>query len=442
MINNGKLIVFYGINNLGKSTQARLLVEKLKEDGYQAEYIKYPLYNLEPSGRMLNDYLRNDNPLNLNAKEVQAIYALNRTQYQDELQKKLSAGINIVAEDYTGTGIAWGLGAGVSEKYLKDINSHLIKEDLAILFDGERFKQSIEEGHKHENNNDLINKVRWAHLKLKEENGWLKVDANLKIEEIKNIIWDRVSSFLKKDLSVPENLPIKSEEEQKTEAPKEKANYSGFKTFGDIMKQQALYKKSVDLKIIEEEPYQIKPVKKVELPKIEEATKIQETPRIEETFISQEKPRTPEILQKKPSYQEIKVEKIRADAKLPSKAHQSDAGFDLYADSYYSITPYGQALVGTGIKMEIPSGFAGLIWDKSGLANLGITTMGGVIDSAYRGEIKVVVKNLSEDIFNIAPGQKIAQMIIQETPHFEMKETEVNNESERADRGFGSSGAF
>jgi len=433
----GKLIVFYGINNLGKSTQARLLVEKLKEQGYKSEYIKYPIYDLEPSGRMLNDYLRNGNPLTLNAKEVQAIYALNRTQYQDELKKKLAEGINVVAEDYTGTGIAWGLGAGVGENYLKEINSHLIKEDLAILFDGERFRQAIEEGHKHENNNDLINKVRWSHLKLKEENGWIKTDANLKIEEIRGIIWDRVSSFLNRtseEIKDDTSSTIKKEDVLETEAsPQAKVNHSGFRTFGDIIKNQELYKNSLQEKKIEK--LETKPTEKVEA-----IQKINLIYQEEPVYKIQPITKAPETKTKiKP---EIKVEKVRESAKLPTKAHSSDAGFDLYADTYYSIMPYGQALVGSGIKMAIPNGYAGLIWDKSGLANLGITTMGGVIDCAYRGEIKVVVKNLSEDIFNIVPGQKIAQIIIQEAPLFNIVENKINEDSERGDKGFGSSGNF
>ena len=64
----------------------------------------------------------------------------------------------------------------------------------------------------------------------------------------------------------------------------------------------------------------------------------------------------------------LRVEKLNPEAKLPQKAHPEDAGFDLYANDYYSIPAYGQALVQTGIKLAIPQGFAGLIWDKSGLA--------------------------------------------------------------------------
>jgi dUTP pyrophosphatase len=344
----GKLIVLYGINNLGKSTQAKLLVTRLKANGYQAEYLKYPIYELNPSGQILNDYLRLGNTLQLTPREVQIIYALNRDQYQEEIIKKLKSGVNLIAEDYKGTGIAWGLGAGVEEKFLKQINSHLLDEDLVFLFDGERFREAIENGHRHENNEDLINKVRWAHLKLREEYGWLKINANLTIEEIHEQLWKRVCQFLKK----PEVAP--------------------------------------DFKAIES----------------------------------------------------LLVEKIKPQAKLLQKAHREDAGYDLYSDDYYSIPPYGQALVSTGLKLSIPTGLVGLIWDKSSLALEGIKTMGGVIDSNYRGEIKVIVKNLSEGIFNLLPGQKIAQILFQPIRNLEISEKKINNNTERAENSFGSSGKF
>ncbi len=194
---SGKLIVLYGINNLGKSTQAEMLTERLKFQSFSAIYLKYPIYNLDPSGIVLNNYLRKGNAYNLSSREAQIIYALNRFQFQPWLLKQLNAGITIIAEDYVGTGIAWGLGAGLDEKFLKKINNGLIKEDLAFLFDGERFKEAQEKNHRHESNDDLTNKVRWAHLKLKEEYKWQKINANDSITNIHDKIWSRVLEILK-----------------------------------------------------------------------------------------------------------------------------------------------------------------------------------------------------------------------------------------------------
>lgn len=196
-LKRGKLIVLYGINNLGKTTQAKLLVNNLKKNRYKAEYLKYPIYNLEPSGSILNNFLRGGNKYKLSRRDAQFIYALNRTQYENKLLGKLGKGINIVAEDYTGTGLAWGIGSGVCEKFLCNINAHLLKEDLGILFDGERFINSVEKNHKHEQDSDLMKKVRKAHLILRKKYKWQKVDANLPIKEISDIIWNKVKKIIK-----------------------------------------------------------------------------------------------------------------------------------------------------------------------------------------------------------------------------------------------------
>lgn len=192
----GKFIVIHGANNLGKSTQAKLLAEKMNAEGYKTEYLKYPIYNILPSGKIINDYLRNSNPFKLTPREAQTIYALNRTQYEPILKRKLESGINVVAEDYTGTGLAWGIGAGVDENYLKLINSHLLKEDLTLLLDGERFKAAMENGHKHEIDDELWQKVRQAHLRLGKKFGWIKINANLTIKQIHAIIWREVQKVL------------------------------------------------------------------------------------------------------------------------------------------------------------------------------------------------------------------------------------------------------
>ncbi|MBU0596866.1 hypothetical protein KJ641_03770 [Patescibacteria group bacterium] len=192
----GKMIVLYGINNLGKTTQAELLVKKIREQGEKAEYLKYAIYSLEPTGPILSDYLRSGNPYELSPREAQIIQALNRTQYEPILQEKLEQGINIIAEDYTGTGIAWGVGAGVGEDFLKLINSHLLKEDLAFLFSGNRFREATEENHKHETDEELLNTVKQVHAKLGEEYGWLPINANLTIEEIHIQVWQEVQKHL------------------------------------------------------------------------------------------------------------------------------------------------------------------------------------------------------------------------------------------------------
>ncbi len=191
----GKLIVLYGINNLGKSTQAKLLVDRLRDAGYSTTYLKYPIYELAPSGPLLNAYLREGNPLQLSPREAQIIYALNRFQYQPELEKQLAAGEWIIAEDYTGTGLAWGWGAGAKLNFLEAINDGLLKPDLALWLDGQRFVSGIEQGHKHENNNQLMDKVRECHQQLAERYGWPRFDANQPIDNLNDQLWRAVQAL-------------------------------------------------------------------------------------------------------------------------------------------------------------------------------------------------------------------------------------------------------
>lgn len=192
----GKLIVLYGINNLGKSTQAQLLVGRLRKEGRKAECVKYLVYDKEPSGPMINEYLRGGNPHQLWPREFQLLGALNKYHYQPTLEEKLNAGTWVVAEDYSGTGIAWGMGAGVDKKFLERIHEGIRKEDIAFLFDGERFLEASEKNHEHEANQALIQQVRGIHQELGKEYGWITINANQSIDVISELIWERVSRVL------------------------------------------------------------------------------------------------------------------------------------------------------------------------------------------------------------------------------------------------------
>ncbi|MFA6306339.1 MAG: dUTP diphosphatase [Patescibacteria group bacterium] len=138
----------------------------------------------------------------------------------------------------------------------------------------------------------------------------------------------------------------------------------------------------------------------------------------------------------------LKVEKISSWAKLPTRAYEYDAGLDLYSADYHSLTPGKYAIIKTGIKIALPKGFVGLVWDKGGLAKNGIHSLAGVIDAGFRGEVTVELINLGQDIFHIAPGQKIAQLLIQKIELPEIVEGRVADETDRKDGCFGSSGLF
>ena len=126
---------------------------------------------------------------------------------------------------------------------------------------------------------------------------------------------------------------------------------------------------------------------------------------------------------------------------LPQYAHKGDAGADLKAVEARIIPPRGRELIATGIRLELPEGYVGLIWPRSGLAvKLGLDCGAGVIDSHYRGEIKVLLFNHSDDEIRIQSGDRIAQLIIQKVETVEFVPSDHLSETARNTSGFGSTG--
>jgi len=138
----------------------------------------------------------------------------------------------------------------------------------------------------------------------------------------------------------------------------------------------------------------------------------------------------------------LKVKKMSPDAKLPLYGHKGDAGMDLFSSSECVLQKGEVYAVPTGIKVEIPMGYVGLIWDKSGVSLKSVHRLAGVVDAGYRGEIKVVMVNLGQDPFVIDKGMKIAQFLIQPIVEAEVVEVEDLEDSSRGEGGFGSTGKF
>lgn len=137
----------------------------------------------------------------------------------------------------------------------------------------------------------------------------------------------------------------------------------------------------------------------------------------------------------------IGIKLLNDDSKVPTRANEFDAGFDLYASQDCMIKPQSREVVRTGISLEIPEGLAGLIWPRSGLSvKQGVDILAGVIDSGYRGEIMVCLLNTSVYSVNISTGDRIAQILFQQVPSVELSVRQSLSDSERGDKGFGSSG--
>lgn len=144
----------------------------------------------------------------------------------------------------------------------------------------------------------------------------------------------------------------------------------------------------------------------------------------------------------------VEILKLSNSATVPSSAHLSDVGLDLYSDEDVFIKTGDTAIVKTGVALGLPFGFYGKIEDRSSMASMGLRTGGGVVDAGYNGEIKVIIHNLNNTNdstyrgqgYQIKKGQRIAQLVVQ--PVIPVRLTEVENlqSSERGTNGFGSSG--
>jgi dUTP pyrophosphatase len=140
----------------------------------------------------------------------------------------------------------------------------------------------------------------------------------------------------------------------------------------------------------------------------------------------------------------LNVQRLDERARLPSRAHPDDAGLDLYALEGAILAPAARAEIHTGIAIEIPAGHAGLVLPRSGLAarhGIALVNAPGLIDSGYRGELRVLLLNTDTDHnFQLAAGDRVAQLVVITVAPVTVSEVSRLSESARGGRGFGSSG--
>ena len=140
---------------------------------------------------------------------------------------------------------------------------------------------------------------------------------------------------------------------------------------------------------------------------------------------------------------ELPIRRLRDEAVIPARAYEGDAGLDLASCEHVALGPGERALVGTGLAVAIPDGYAGFVQPRSGLAaKHGITIVNapGLVDAGYRGELKVVLLNTdTSETFVVEPGMRIAQLVVMQVPGLDPVEVEELPESDRGVRGFGSS---
>ena len=137
----------------------------------------------------------------------------------------------------------------------------------------------------------------------------------------------------------------------------------------------------------------------------------------------------------------LPIQKLHPDAKVPTRAYEHDAGLDLTTIEAHVLKPGEGRIFKTGLAFALEPGYVGLIWDRSSMGKRGIKTLGGVIDSGYRGEVGVILWNISPEPQEIKVGERIAQLLVQAVATPQTIESQNLSETARGAGGFGSSGA-
>lgn len=143
----------------------------------------------------------------------------------------------------------------------------------------------------------------------------------------------------------------------------------------------------------------------------------------------------------------LRVRRLHPDAAMPFRAHPADAGLDLVSVEHAELSPAGgRATIGTGLAVEVPEGWVGLVCARSGLAarhGIGVVNGPGIVDAGYRGELRVVLHNSDPGApFVVEPGDRIAQLVLTPVLLAPVEEVEVLSPAQRDAAGFGSTGGF
>lgn len=437
----GKLIIIDGTDGSGKTTQLQLLAAKLTSEGYEVELADFPQYNTKSAG-LVEEYLsgKYGGVDDVNPYASSLLYSVDRFDASFQIRKWLTEGKVVISNRYIssnfahqGSKIENPLERKMFFNWLSEIEYKIFnipKPDLYLILHVEaEISQKLAQDRKredwhgktkdiHEENLNHLKKAEKIYLEIAnnlEDFCLIKCTRNGEImsrEDISYLIW----------LYVNKSLNLDQKQKKRPD----------FQALGDILiknsKLGPQLKEDLNTKLISEGVEHS--------PLLPELSLEEEVAQELEKFTYKES----EALSETKQIKELKVEKLDPRAKLPSRSHPTDAGLDLYALEDSSIPAYSQEIITTGIKVAIPEGYVGLIWDKSGLASLGYTTMGGVIDASYRGEVKVIFKNLSEDIYHLRAGQKIAQLLIQAVETPTVVEGVIQDETSRGEQGFGSTG--
>ena len=384
----GIFISIDGSDGSGKTTQTMILVEKLRRLNYEVETIKFPQYGKKSAG-IIEEYLNGKygHADDVNPYTTSILYATDRFDAKEQIENWLSEGKIVISDRYVSANMGHQGGKIETQEERKEFFEWLYNLEYEIF------------------------KVPKPDINI-----ILHVDSDISKNLLDNLA---EKSYIKKsgqDIHESDTKHLK------------KAN-EVFLELNDLFNDFTLINCSPDNTLLDIENISQKIW--MNLPPL----------------LTEEKSYSPDFKDLHDKEIEefsniLKVEKIFDNAKLPSRGYKHDAGLDLYSAESKTIYPGERAIIRTGIRLAIPEGHVGLIWDKSGIAKSGLNTMGGVVDAGFRGELTINIANVSNDIYNIDMGQKIAQLLIQKIELPLILETKINDETERGESSYGSSGLY
>lgn len=184
-------MAFYGPDGVGKSKQIELLEERLRQMGVMLRKVRYPVYDLHPSGPRL-DLILHHHKGQLPEEEMQKLFVQNRKDFEPTLVSWLNSGVMVIAENYKGTGIVWGTVRGIPTEKMEEMNKDNLEPDVAILLDGPNRELTFDKAHPyvgHEINDEEWYRVRKTYLAMADKYGWIRVSADAPTLTVASRIW-------------------------------------------------------------------------------------------------------------------------------------------------------------------------------------------------------------------------------------------------------------
>jgi thymidylate kinase len=196
MTHKGLFIVMYGPSGVGKTRELDMLEEKLKNMGCECKRVQYPIFRLGEAGPKLEKIVWGRVP-RIPEEEMQTLFAQNRRDFDPTLRSWLDSGVTVLAEDYYGTGVVWGVTRGVSMEKMEQLNEGAVQPDISILIDGPRRIDLREgEGHIYNIDEEEWYRARKVYLQMADKYGWVRVGGDAPIITVGNRIWTIVKLAL------------------------------------------------------------------------------------------------------------------------------------------------------------------------------------------------------------------------------------------------------